>query len=735
MATKHGRSRGVTEGPRSEREPPPGGGRSFAVGIWCTLALGIAFLVGMAAVFERGLDSRERSLYQDWVDNSAQAAQDGLQRILSHLQGLATLLSANPGLTREQFSEFTRPTLDLHLEHRAMRLIALEWLPKVTDEERRSIDAWGREHGVPDFRILERRGVLDLTARATRPVYFPILYQQPLEGRRSMIGFDYHSEPARVAAMRRAAASGRMAVSERIRLYRLEGDYGIVAVAPVYEVKSEPTEEDGPEWRGIAGFASAVIAASAIAEHMLAAVDLPSGAPQLRIYDLGDEAHETRIFPRDGAVDHPSADWVKKDVRVADRYFRVAAPVQLPFVHIETLIMVAVGLLLLLALLFRDWQRERLSRELRFAVAGLKAAEQDARTAKGYYQSLLETAPEAVFVLDAEEQTFVEVNGQALALAGLPRHELLGAHPRIISARMQPEGDDVDALVDRYMARTVAGENPVLEWVVERKDGKQIPCEVRLSLLSAADRRLVRASLIDITERKIIEQKQEWMLEQLRSLSQRMQREREQDRKEISGLIHDRIGQLITAVKISLGRVRKRLARDDRTDGELGARLAEIDDLTNELLDVSREIARDLRPALLDAGGFTEAIVEEVERWSDRTGVNAETSVGEVGYVPDPVALALFRSLQEFLTNVARHAGANRVMVWLKREEEQLILSVHDDGRGFDLADLERRRSFGLFLIRERASELGGQLGITSRPDTGTLVTLTLPLAQEQHGT
>ena len=83
---------------------------------------------------------------------------------------------------------------------------------------------------------------------------------------------------------------------------------------------------------------------------------------------------------------------------------------------------------------------------------------------------------------------------------------------------------------------------------------------------------------------------------------------------------------------------------------------------------------------------------------------------------------------------MARHAGASRVMVWLKRDDERLILSVHDDGSGFDVDALEDRRSFGLFLVRERAAELGGELGITSRPETGTLITLVVPLQANGDG-
>lgn len=722
-----GRNRRGTAEPRGQSATRRGRVRHSAVSAWVTLVIGTAILGGIATLAETELDARERSLQQAWADDAAHTVQDGLQRILGHLHALATFLGTHPQLGRGDFRDFARPTLDLHLEHKAMRLIALEWLPKVTDEQRRDIETWAREQGVPDLRILERRGVNDLTTSATRAVYFPILYQEPLEGRRSMIGFDYHSEPERVAAMRRAAASGRMSVSGRIELYRADGDYGFVVVAPVYAGKSWPRADDGDEWSAIAGFAGAVIAATALADHIVDTVDAPPGASQVRIYDVGSEA---RIYPSADDGGGRSGEWVSAEVRVADRYFRIAAPVSLPAVHAETLVVLILGLLLVLALAFRDWQRERLTGELRFAASGLREAEGAAQTAKTYYQSLLETAPEAIVVLDPEDQTFVEVNGQAQALTGLPRHELLGAHPRVLSARKQPQGEDVDTLVDRYLASAAAGENPVLEWIVERSDGKQIPCEVRLSLLSVGDRKLVRASLLDITEKKIIEHKQQWMLEQLRSLSQRMEREREQDRKEISSLIHDRIGQLITAVKLSLGRVRKRLAADHGADGEVAARLTEIDGLMTELLDVSREIARDLRPALLDAGGFTEAIADEVAAWSDRTGIDTETSLAEVGRVPDSIALGLFRSLQEFLNNVARHADANRVMVWLKREGDRLTLSVHDDGRGFDTSDLDRQRSFGLFLVRERAGELGGQLSITSRPETGTLITLSVPLTQ-----
>lgn len=724
------RAAGEPRGKATDRREP---GRSLFVSVWVTLGIGLALLSAAAVLLDQELDARERARYQAWTDNAAHAAQDGLERIASHLQGLATLFTIHPELSRDDFRDFTRPTLDLHLEHRAMRLLALEWLPKVSGGEPRDLAAWGKAQGVPDFRILERSSVDELTASTSRDVHFPILFQQPLVGRRSMIGFDYRSEPVRVDAMRRAAASGRMAASGRIALYRAEGNYGLAILAPVYDGTNWPVLGNRGEWDKVAGFAAAVVNGSAIADYIVNTVEAPSVLPGFRIYDVAGAAREELLYPAGADGTPMTGELARADVRLANRYLGIAAPLVLPAVHTETLMFIAVGLLIVLALAFRDWQRERLTADLRSTAAGLQQAERESQTAQSYYRALLETAPEAVVVLEPESQRVVEVNQQAVALIGMSRGDLAGVHPRAISARKQP-GGDVDTLVGRYMASAMAGEHPVLEWIIERADGRKIPCEVRLSLLRDGDRGLVRASLIDITEKKITEQRQAWMLEQLRSLSQRMERDREQDRKEISAVIHDRIGQLITAVKLSLGRARKRLGSDESADGELAARLAEIDGLTTELLNASREIARELRPTLLDAGGFTEAVADEVAGWSERTGIVTETSLAEVGRVPDRIALALFRSLQEFLNNVARHAGASRVMVWLKRDDERLILSVHDDGSGFDVDALEDRRSFGLFLVRERAAELGGELGITSRPETGTLITLVVPLQANGDG-
>lgn len=706
------------------------GGRP--IGAWMTLVIGLAVTGAAAILVESEVAERDRALHAAVTDSAADILQDGLQVISGRLQALAAAITIDPDFTHDDFRAVTRAAMDAHLQQGAMPLIAIEWLPKIDAEQYSDVAAWAGARGVQDFRILERAGTHDLVVSERREVHFPILFQQPLVGRRSMIGFDYQSEPVRVDAMRRAAASARVAVSGPIDLYRAERDYGLALVLPVYETARWSGPRTDSDWEAVAGFAAVVVAASAMADHIVQSVDALESVSEIRIHESGGNTGDERVYPYRVVATDVADDWQHAEVRVADRYFRVGTFLALPPVHGETLMVAALGLLLSLALCFRERQREGAVAELRGMGTHLRQTEQEARRAKKFYVALMETAPEGVVVMDGEQQIVVEANDQACRLTGLTREQLLGVHPRAISAAEQPAGADVDTLVERYTESALAGERPVIEWIIERPDGRRVACEVRLSRLPDSDRGLVRASLIDITDRKVSEEKQRWMLEQLRRLTQRADRQREADRKEVAALIHDRIGQLITAMKLTLGQARKRLGADEATDGQVATRLAEVDGLADELLETARRIARELRPTLLDAGGLSEVMAEEVVRWSERTGITAETSLPEVANVPDETALALFRSLQEFLNNVARHADANRVMVWLKRDEGRLILSVHDDGHGFDTTKLDERESLGLFLVRERAAELGGQLRVTSRAETGTLVTLTLPLGGNQ---
>lgn len=218
--------------------------------------------------------------------------------------------------------------------------------------------------------------------------------------------------------------------------------------------------------------------------------------------------------------------------------------------------------------------------------------------------------------------------------------------------------------------------------------------------------------------------------EQLRALAGRLQAVREEERKALAREIHDVLAQDLTCLKIDLAWLRGRLERPGAalTMETLIDRVVEMSDLADHAIHAVQHIATALRPAVLDSLGLF-ATVEWVARdFQGRNEIPVETSVDWDDLPVDPnVATALFRILQEGLTNVARHAGATRVHIVLRTDGDDLVLRILDNGDGIPLESLTHHESIGLAGMRERAHLLGGSCEISRGPDSGTLIEVRLP--------
>jgi len=234
----------------------------------------------------------------------------------------------------------------------------------------------------------------------------------------------------------------------------------------------------------------------------------------------------------------------------------------------------------------------------------------------------------------------------------------------------------------------------------------------------------------DITERKKAEaallesEKLALQREQLRALTERLEQAREEERTRVARDLHDDIGQLLTAVKMDLNWIGKRVT--DRQK-EVHERLDGAVQLINEGVRSVRKICSGLRPSVLDDLGLAAAIEWQANEFSSRTGVTCRLSLPEKKFgLPSDHASAFFRIFQECLTNVSRHAHAHSVDVSLFKKGEDVVLVVKDDGGGFQ--DAERTPSLGILGMKERAQGCGGELTIASSPGKGTTVTLRVPL-------
>lgn len=218
--------------------------------------------------------------------------------------------------------------------------------------------------------------------------------------------------------------------------------------------------------------------------------------------------------------------------------------------------------------------------------------------------------------------------------------------------------------------------------------------------------------------------------ERLREIAARALDAAEEERKRIARELHDGIAQSLAAL-----RVRLRLARTAKEptvrEDHLEAVSAAIGEATEEV----RRIARGLRPPALDMLGLAPAIESHARNLAEVTGIAVDIDLAPVGNLITPEAeLALYRVLQEALSNVVRHADAGRVRVRLKRRAGFIEAVVEDDGRGFTVDEVMRdgAHGLGLFGMQERASYVGGRVEITSKPGHGTRVRVTIPKAETE---
>jgi signal transduction histidine kinase len=229
-----------------------------------------------------------------------------------------------------------------------------------------------------------------------------------------------------------------------------------------------------------------------------------------------------------------------------------------------------------------------------------------------------------------------------------------------------------------------------------------------------------------LDEGKHAEEKLTKSRERLRNLSGRLQSVLEEERTRISREIHDELGQALTAMKLDLSSVRRSLISSGMA--EQSERVQEIERAVIRLIRTVRKIAAELRPGILDELGIVAAIEWMAKDFQNRTGIGCNVSIRAVEKISDTVrATAVFRIVQEVLTNVMRHAAASQVDVSLEKKDDTLILEVKDNGIGIMEGRIFDSKSLGLVGIRERALLLGGEAVVSGKPGEGTLVRVILP--------
>ena len=363
-------------------------------------------------------------------------------------------------------------------------------------------------------------------------------------------------------------------------------------------------------------------------------------------------------------------------------------------------------------------QSQRYVAELEERIAERKRAEVALRESEERYRELFENAKDAVYVHDLEGN-YLKINRAAEELSGYSREEIVGHNFTEFIAK-----EHVKLVRQNFCSKLVKLGETSYEVDVIAKDGRRVPVEVSSRAIYENGVLVgVQGMARDITERKLAQ-------DALQMFSRQLIEGQEDERRRISRELHDQIGQILTAVKMNLYTVQQFCKMS-----EAGSYVKDNIEAVDEALRLVRDLSVDLRPPVLDDLGLATALRWYVDRYVKRTGLNVEVIIDLTDHnerFSRERETACFRIAQEALSNIARHAQASQIQVELVKHGNVLLLTVKDDGVGFDLESLRKRApraaTLGLVSMQERAHAAGGAIEIESVRSRGTEVRFTLPL-------
>lgn len=341
------------------------------------------------------------------------------------------------------------------------------------------------------------------------------------------------------------------------------------------------------------------------------------------------------------------------------------------------------------------------------------------RESEQAFRSLAENAPDSIIRYDRNfRRTYV--NPEFTRMSGVEADTLLG-EPRNVMGVTDATAQEVQAKLKAIMESGVAAKFEV-SWT---RHGKP-QCWYAHAVPEYGADGVVQSVLTiwrDITDRKEAEKRLLGSYQLLRELTSRRETALEEERKRIAREMHDELGQHLTALRMGVSTLRMRFAK---FSPNLDEDLQKILRLSDGTMHVLRNLVTSLRPAALDAG-LSAALEWLATDFSQRSHTTCDLCTSEeILEVPEARAIALFRIVQEALTNVSRHANARHVEIALKHVGNECHLRIRDDGRGFDPGGISKK-SFGLVGISERVSMLGGSFEIVSSPGFGTSLQIRLP--------
>lgn len=350
---------------------------------------------------------------------------------------------------------------------------------------------------------------------------------------------------------------------------------------------------------------------------------------------------------------------------------------------------------------------------------------------RDHFADMVEAALVGIYVIQGD--LFRYVNPALARMFGYQPQELIGQMH--VLDLIHPQDREGVAL---RMRQRIAGEVSATPHVARgiTRQGEIIHFESLARPVIYHGEAAISGTLVNITACVQAQNKIEKHSRQLQRLSAQLIAAREAESKRISQELHDVIGQGLTAVSIDLAHIEQDLPQD--APSAVLERLGEAKELIDQALSQTRKLSLELRPAMLDDLGLIATLRWYIHQFAKRLNIPVSfTTEGIPQHASPELEIAVYRVVQEGLTNVARHAHASKVMVTLDYQPEQLLVTIGDDGVGFDAQQLYQPKhiddQLGLLGMAERISLFGGVLRVDSSPGRGTTLTVALPLIKSHN--
>jgi PAS domain S-box-containing protein len=334
------------------------------------------------------------------------------------------------------------------------------------------------------------------------------------------------------------------------------------------------------------------------------------------------------------------------------------------------------------------------------------------------YRTLFEQSLDPIFIAD-ESAVIINANQAMIDLFEYPLKDIAGHH----ASEFFHDYSEYEAFI--YLTGQTGAVSD-FECRMKSKSGKIMDVQITLKKYDYGKEQEggYQGIIRDITQYKLYFEELIRSRQELRNLTSHIESLREKERTDIAREIHDVLGQSLTALKIDLSWMRKKIRPEEK---ELLDKTAVMDTLINDVIVTVRRLSSNLRPGILDDLGLAAAIEWQSEEFRKRTGFTCEINCDEIPDIPEEKAVALFRIFQESLTNIIKHSNADRVEISLGRKKENIEMMIKDNGRGFTTEKLTNRGSYGIIGMRERVKSFNGSLDISGAGD-GVSVHVRIPL-------